>query len=130
MAKRSKEEVQAWRDKLKEIATKIRAMPEETRAELALTYGTITAEGHVLSAFNSIFLAMQAGRPLAQVGGFKQWQKVGRIVSKGEHSCGQIFVPCSRKKDDDSDTVDTDKPYFITRPVFDVSQTELIEETP
>jgi hypothetical protein len=112
---------------LKEIAGKIRSMPEETRVELACKYGTITAEGHALSPFNCIFLAMQAGKPLAQVGGFKQWQRVGRMVIKGQHAAGQIFVPCKRKTDDDAP--DNDKPFFITRPVFDVSQTEPIEAT-
>ena len=129
MAKRTKEEVEAWRNKLKEIAGKIRSMPEETRQELACKYGTITAEGHSLSTFNCIFLAMQAGRPLAQVGGFKQWQKVGRIVSKGQHAAGQIFVPCTSKKEPDDESAGNDKPFFITRPVFDVSQTEPIEAT-
>lgn len=123
--KRSKEEIQAWRNKLKTIAAKVKAMSPAEREVLVMQYGTITATGHQLSGFNMIFLAMQAGRPLAQVGGFKQWLKAGRQVIKGEHAIGQLYVPCTPSKEAQAEG--NEKTYFKTVPVFDVSQTEPLD---
>lgn len=134
--KRTEEERRAWREKLAALAGKVRAMSEEERGELAATYGTVTAEGRPLSAFNSVFLAMQAGRPLLQVGGFRQWLKAGRAVRRGEHAAGSIWVPAWRGRDGDAgaleDAGDGDggehaRRRFLLVPVFDVTQTEPAE---
>lgn len=126
--KRTPEEVAAWKERLAGVAAKVRALPADRQAALAAEYGTVTAEGHQLSAYNSIFLAMQAGRPLAQVGGFRQWRKAGRMVSKGERAVGYMYVPMKRRNGD-GDTAGSDgetdeKLRFRLVPVFDVTQTE------
>ena len=120
--KRSPEEIKVWRDKMKALSAKVKAMPEDERQRLACEYGTLTAEGHTLSAKNTILLAMQAGRPLAQVGGYKQWLKVNRQVIKGQHSIGAMYVPTNGKKKDDEEA-DT-RQRFVLVSVFDVTQTE------
>ena len=120
--KRSPEEIKAWREKMKALSTKVKAMPEDERQRLACEYGTLTAEGHTLSAKNAILLAMQAGRPLAQVGGFNQWLKVGRQVIKGQHSIGSMYVPTRGKKTEDDET-DT-RQRFVLVSVWDITQTE------
>ncbi len=107
---------------MKALSAKVKAMPEDERQRLACEYGTLTAEGHTLSAKNTILLAMQAGRPLAQVGGYKQWLKVNRQVIKGQHSIGSMYVPTRGKKKDDEEA-DT-RQRFVLVSVFDVTQTE------
>ena len=117
MAKRTKQEIADWRDKMKTLSAKIKAMPETDKAELFAKLGTITAEGRALSLHNTIMLYYQAGRRLSQVGGFKQWIRVGRQVKKGEHAAGSILVPISGTDDDDD-------LHFISVSVFDIEQTE------
>ena len=63
--------------------------------------------------------------------GYRQWEKIGRHVRKGEHAQAQILVPCVRKgkgSDDDSDDDAGEtraRVYgFKAMPVFDVAQTE------
>ena len=121
--KRSPEEIKAWREKMKALSAKVKAMPEDERQRLACEYGTLTAEGHTLSAKNAILLAMQAGRPLAQIGGYNQWLKVGRQVRKDQHSIGAIYVPTNGKKKDEDEEADT-RQRFVLVSVFDVTQTE------
>ena len=120
--KYSEADRKAWKANLKAVADRVRAMPEDQREKLAAEYGTITAEGRALSPFNTIYLAMQAGRPLAQIGGFRQWGKAGRMVEKGEKAIGYIWVPLKRKTGVDGE----DKLRFRLVPVFDVSQTAAI----
>ena len=125
--KRTPEQIKAWRENIKALATKVKAMPEAERERLAAEYGTITAEGHRLSAKNTLILAFQAGRPLAQVGGFRQWKKAGRMVRKGEHSIGSIFVPLGLKSEEaeiENPTDNGERLHFRCVPVFDVTQTE------
>ena len=64
-----------------------------------------------------------AWRALAQIGGFQQWRKAGRMVRKGEHSIGSIFVPIGVSRDPE-DGQDPDKVNFRLVPVFDITQTE------
>ena len=123
--KRTKEEKDAWRSKMRALAKQIKQISPERQAELAGRIGTITAEGHRLSTFNTIFLAMQSGNGgFVQVGGYRQWQRVGRKVRKGESSIGSIFVPLGKKKDENGDIDDEEKTRFLTVPMFDVNQTE------
>ena len=121
--KHTQEEVKAWRLKMKEVAAKVRALPETEQEELARQYGTITAEGHRLSRFNTIFLSFQAGRPLAQIGGYRQWKKAGRQVIKGQHAIGSIFVPIGAKNNETGELEDNNI-RFHSVPVFDITQTE------
>jgi len=123
---KSPEEKKVWHTKMSQLAAKIRAMPETDQLTLANTHGTITCEGRSLSPFNCCFLAMQSpDRPLLQVGGFRQWQRMGRTVKPGEHAAGYIYVPLSGKKADTEPPSDNDtiKPFFKLVPVFDVNQT-------
>ena len=124
--KRTPEEIAAWKSKLRKLAARVEQLSGDERAAMAAKYGTVTAEGHRLSAYNAVFLAVQAGRPLAQVGGFRQWKKAGRMVAKGEHAAGYIYVPIKRR-DADGDEVAEEKLRFRLVPVFDISQTEAME---
>ena len=90
---RTKEEKREWYSKMNGLAAKIREMDEEKRQALAEQYGTVTAEGRTLSPFNCVYLAEQAGRPVLQVGGCRQWGRVGRAVVKGQKAVGYIWVP-------------------------------------
>ena len=129
-SKRSPEEIKAWRAQLRKVAERVSSMPPEEQSALAAEYGTRTAEGHPLSTYNTLFLAFQAGRPLAQVGGFQQWKRVGRMVRKGEHACGYIWVPVRPKGNGNGDETEAihepDELRFLAAPVFDVTQTEAL----
>ena len=66
--------------------------------------------------------------------GFRQWQAVGRSVSKGERAAAYIRIPVTRKTKTKSDEDDGDdmakqaaaapETWFKWLPVFDVSQTD------
>jgi len=128
-AKRSEEERAAWYDSMRALAAKVSAMEDGERQRLADELGTVTAEGRPLSAFNTVFLANQAGRVLAQVGGFRQWQKAGRMVKKGEHAAGRIWVPTGARDaaEGEADGNGNGRRRFVLVPVFDVTQTEPAE---
>lgn len=125
--KRTEEERREWRSKMSELAKTVAGLSEERREEIALRMGTVTAEGHPLSAYNCCMLWTQAGRALAQVGGFRQWQKAGRRVRPGEHAVGYIYVPLGKRGTDAEPTGDESEAgrlRFRLVPVFDVTQTE------
>jgi hypothetical protein len=126
--KRDPAEVAEWYQKMRDLAETVRAMAPERREALAAEYGTITAEGHRLSPFNCVYVAAQAGRPLLQVGGFRQWQRVGRKVRKGETAIARMWTPKAKGKEPAADEWADEKESrgrgFILVPVFDVSQTE------
>jgi hypothetical protein len=127
LMQRTAEDKAKWLENMKAIQAKIKAMSPEAKGELWSKLGTITAEGHALSVHNTISLYYQSGfKPAIQVGGFKQWQKVGRIVRKGEHSIGSILVPTGSSKSNDDSSDDTDI-HFISVPVFDIAQTDEIQ---
>ena len=72
------------RAKLTELAQRVAAMSETEKAALLEKVGTVlTCEGHPLSAKNTLILAYQANS-VSMVGGYRQWQAVGRQVMKGE----------------------------------------------
>lgn len=120
--KRTKEEIKAWRDNMKALSAKIKVMPDAEKQALWKRLGTITPNGHCLSLHNTIMLYYQSGRMLNQIGGFKQWQKFGRQVCKGEKCVGSILVPIGAGKEDNSS--DGDDLRFVSIPVFSVDQTE------
>ena len=127
--KRTKEEKKAFYDRLRGLSKSIKSMSDEARTKLATRLGTITAEGHSLSIWNTCCLWMQANRELVQVGGFRQWMKVGRVVRKGESAIGYIMVPLKRKSnvEEVSEQNDNEKNLrFKWVAVFDVTQTEEI----
>jgi len=127
MAKRTEEERKAWKAALRDLAGKVKDMSAAEREALWERAGTITAEGRRLSVYNTCFLVCQTGEIMSQVGGFRQWKKAGRMVRKGEHACGYIYVPCNRRKDADPDE-DKEDLYFRLVPVFSIDQTDPIEQ--
>lgn len=115
---------------LRELWQKIGEMSAEERAALAERMILVTTcEGHTLSPNNSIFLSYQA-ESITVVGGFQQWKKANRQVKKGERSLG-IWIP-ARKEEQDPKPKDPTQPekgqFFIFGSVFDISQTEPIQE--
>jgi hypothetical protein len=110
---------------MRNLCKKVSDLAPEQREELAKKFPISTCEGRTLSVFNQCFLQMQSESTLTLVGGFKQWKKVGRVVRKGEHSAGSIFVPLGKKKEEEVDPED-DSVKFILVSMFDITQTEEI----
>ncbi|MFI8944176.1 ArdC-like ssDNA-binding domain-containing protein [Streptomyces syringium] len=82
---------------------------------------------------NNILLILSQCPHATQVRSFNQWKEHGRSVRKGEKSL-RIFAPMTvKKKDKDGRPVLDEKgqekkrTLFKTVPVFDISQTDLIE---
>lgn len=129
------------REKFRELARKIAALPDAERSELVMRAGAVlTCEGRALSQVNTLSLVMQ--RPaVSMVGGFWQWKRAGRRVRKGE--CGlSIWIPRIGKVDGSAADGPADVSHggepidsaagaakspgrrFIIGTVFDVSQTD------
>jgi hypothetical protein len=125
--------------KFRTLVKQVAEMTDEQRAHLTNRIGAIlTCEGHALSLTNTMLVITQ--NPIASmVGGFRQWQKQGRCVRKGEH--GQmIWVPTGGRKNDvpldgttggvsavaDGEPKGEDDKHFIIGTVFDVTQTEVM----
>lgn len=132
-SKRTPDEIRAWHQTMAGVARKVKAMSPAEREALAERLGIVTCEGHALSFYNMCFLYCQAGDGQmipTMIGGFRQWQKVGRMVIKGQHATGYIYVPIGiRKAAEDEDPEDTEgqepeSVHFRLVPVFDVTQTE------
>ena len=119
MAKHSDAERKEWRERMNGLIKQVGQLSPEQKAEIAKKYPIITCEGHTISGFNSCFLTMQTEMPLTIVAGFKQWERAGRTVAKGEKAAGYIYVPMKGKKD-----AEEEKLRFRMVPVFDISQTE------
>ena len=112
--------------RLKELRNKLTSLTPEQR-QLLLDRGLIaTVEGRTLSAHNTIMVYFQSnGHAIPTVvGGFQQWKASGRSVKKGEHGY-TIWFPIG-DKDENGDILSAEK--FYTGTVFDISQTEIIEE--
>lgn len=115
------------RAKLRKVWQKIGAMSEEERAALAQTLPqVVTCEGHSLTINNTLLLCYQA-KNVTVVGGFHQWKKAGRMVSKGQRALG-IWIPTNAEKKEEPKPGEAEKPIrFIFGSVFDISQTEPLE---
>ena len=107
---------------LAEVAHKVAQMSEIERAELSARINITTVEGHALSIRNQIIASMQSSGPVTIVGGFRQWLTHGRCVRKGERAM-YILHPCMRKADDGTES----STFFREAPIFDVSQTDILE---
>lgn len=95
----TKEEKAARNEKLHRMAAMISELGEDGQEAIIAKFGAVlTAFGRPLSFFNTAFVLAQLGRPVAQVGGFKQWQRAGRQVRKGETAGAFIYVPISGKR--------------------------------
>lgn len=114
---------QAKVQQLREMLTKL----SDDQKQKLLDRGLVaTIEGRTLSPHNTILVHIQSsnGGPTV-VGGYKQWQKAGRRVEKGQHGL-MIWFPVG-PKDQDDNVIKADG--FYTGTVFDISQTsEIIME--
>lgn len=126
----TQEQKEQYRQEKKEKIIRIRKtlseMTEEQRQAIADKFGILTVEGHLLTAHNQCFLVAQSEINFSIVGGYKQWQKAGRSVRKGEHGF-YIFVPSKTKEESENSaevSSDNETPFFFTAVVFDISQTD------
>lgn len=111
------------RAKLRELCQKVAKLSEEERKQLVAKIGSvITCEGHPLTANNTILLAYQADN-ISVVGGYQQWQKAGRQVTKGQRALG-IWIPTQKDTQDQKEGEKEKGQTFIFGSVFDISQTE------
>lgn len=118
----------AKKAKINELRKKLSELSEDQRNAIAEKYGIVTVEGHPLTPHNQCFLVAQGELNFTIVAGYKQWQKSGRSVRKGEHGF-LIFVPSIKKSENSSEEISSDdNPQFFTATVFDISQTELINK--
>lgn len=106
------------RERIRKLVRQISRMTPEQREELATKMPVVNVEGHTLSLHNRCLLALQAGRPLTIVGGFKQWLSQGRAVKKGEHGMAIWFPSVKKNEDDEKEEIS-----FLLGTVFDISQT-------
>ncbi len=110
---------------------KVKTMSEDDKEKLVELYGLKNPEGHTLSGFNhAIILAQWREETFPSVlAGFRQWQRYGNTVKKGQHAV-YIAVPLNRKKENDNENEDdeNEKIFFSYKPVFDITQTIPIDE--
>ena len=115
---------QERREKMKALADHVAALTEDQRLALIQEVGLVTSiTGHPMSPKNTCMLALQ-NAAVSVVGGFRQWLDAGRCVRKGEKALA-IWVPVEFKKGEDTDEKKTG---FVIGNVFDVSQTDPIEQ--
>lgn len=116
----------ARRERLATIAATIAALPVAERQRLIDEHGGIaTCQGHALSDKNACSLIMQ--RPtVSLVGGFRQWEDLGRKVRKGSKALA-IFAPTAPASKGDSEDETPARPRFRVVNVFDVADTEPLE---
>lgn len=117
------------KEKIKKIRTWLANLSDEQKAELIEKLGVVTVEGHKLSGRNQMILFSQ-DENCSVVAGYKQWQKAGKQVKKGETAL-IIFVPSiSKTKPEDSKTPEGEEQEdinFYPANVFDISQVEDIK---
>ncbi len=121
---------QVRRDRFKELAKVISGMSEEERTALSMRFPITNVDGRTLSPFNCCLIDSQR-MGCTVVGGFRQWLAQGRCVKKGEHGV-MIWVPIGGKKKDAAEAAegdsDGDRPGFIPGTVFDISQTQAVDQ--
>ena len=76
------------RQKLATLRKKLANLNDTERANIEAKGLILTVEGRSLSLQNTILLYLQQPNGVAPtvVGGYKQWQRAGKQVRKGEHS--------------------------------------------
>jgi antirestriction protein ArdC len=119
------------KEKIQKLRTWLANLSDEQKAELIQKLGIVTVEGRPLSGRNQMILFAQ-NENVSVVAGYKQWQKAGKQVKKGETAL-IIFVPSvSKTKIEDSETKEGEAEEeeninFYPANVFDVSQVEDIQ---
>lgn len=118
---------QEKKSKIKMLMTQLKQLDEEQVNIIGEEMEIRNPEGHELSQKNKCLLVFQAGdNPLSVVAGFKQWQRHGRIVSKGSKGY-LIAVPSKTKEKENKNAEEEDEIFFLFKTVFDISQTEELE---
>lgn len=88
------------------------------------------AVGLTRYSFNNVALILLQRPDATHVAAYREWQKRGRQVRRGEHGI-RILAPMTLRRNDEEteDTEQDDKPRVVFRPtsVFDISQTDPIE---
>lgn len=101
----------------------------EADAEVAAQFAELQTHLSRLSVHN-ILLVLAQHPDATDVAGFRQWQKQGRQVRKGEHGIrifGYSKAKAKDKGDGDEEGDDKGRVYFPVLTVFDVSQTDPME---
>ena len=113
------------KEKISKLLKQVSELSDDQREAIAQKFGLTNPEGHILSARNQCLLYFRAGdKPLSIVAGFRQWQKSGRIVSKGQR--GYLIAVPSKNKTNQEDKGEVEENiYFLYKIVFDISQTEV-----
>ena len=123
------QEKDARKATIRKLCTLLGKMSDtERHAVAARLPGLLTCEGKTLSLVNQCLLALQCPT-VTIVGGFQQWLRQGRCVTKGEHGLA-IWIPLGTR---DTDTgridMDEDDRRFMLATVFDIAQTHSTEDT-
>lgn len=79
-------------------------------------------------SLNNIMLILSQFPEASQVAGFRKWQEMGRQVRKGEKGI-KIFGFSQKKQKDPENGEEVKKTYFPMLTVFDISQTDLVEDS-
>ena len=110
--------------KLRDISATIAKMNEADRTALFAGKLLMTCAGRNLSPFNTC-MAISQIQTASVLGGFKQWQAVGRQVKKGAKA---IYIWAKSSYKGANESADSTEPSehggFFLLPMFDISQTE------
>jgi len=132
------------------VAKKIKntKTPEQRKAEAAELHAKIAAGVESLTdseqwekylsycrafhsySINNILLIMAQMPEASRVAGFRRWQDLGRCVSRGQKGI-RILGYAKKKIEEENDKGETEEryvEYFPPLSVFDISQTEIIDE--
>jgi len=120
---------QERRERFTNLVKQIADLTAEQRAQLSSKMLVTTCEGRTLSFTNQMLVALQHDGATV-VGGFQQWRRMGRAVSKGQHGIS-IWIPREPKKHEDKQPGEVSSKEleirFFMGTVFDISQTQEIE---
>lgn len=104
-----------------ELRQRLAKLTDADKQALANRGMIATVEGRTLSLHNTLLLYLQSPRVQPTVvGGYRQWQRAGKQVKRGEHG-STIWFPAGEKTED-GDIISADT--FYTATVFDISQVE------
>lgn len=111
--------------RLSELRHKLAGLTEAERKAFTDRGIIATVEGRTLSLHNTFMVYLQSNGIIPSVvGGYQQWRKAGRQVTKGEHGMVILF-PVGDKDKETGDIIHAEQ--YFTATVFDISQTEPIE---
>lgn len=124
-------------EKFRRICKMVGDLSEDARLNLMAGSPILSVGGRELSLYNSCLLQFQRDS-VTMVGGFQQWRSQGRKVKKGESGL-MIWIPTSKKESTPADvpagevttdatTGDVRRAGFIRGYVWDISQTEEVQD--